>query len=254
MFVREISISWARVSHTLSAAGHGLCSRLFVRGNYRSGSKSVVFENHPILARQAPATTWDAKLCDQALSHEDRYAAGARSGLRVGVESDTTGGVPEQFLGDCDVRAAARSSVSQVWRNVFRPIFLTMPNASCHLANSIPHQRLVPIRLSSSAIRTRDNPIARGLMRARGPWCSGRSWTMHTRRTRRPQSIRIRAGKPPKVNGVLDLLHNPGCRLPRRSCKLAFRKKALGFAHSRPFSPISAARETTPGFSYQRWS
>ena len=53
-----------------------------------------------ILARHAPATAWDAKLCDQALSHEDRYAAGARSGLRVGVESDTTGGVPEQFLGD----------------------------------------------------------------------------------------------------------------------------------------------------------
>ena len=71
-------------------------------------SKSIVFENHPILARQAPATAWDAKLCDQALSHDDRYAAGARSGLRVGVESETTGSLPEQFLGDCDVRAVAR--------------------------------------------------------------------------------------------------------------------------------------------------
>ena len=39
MFVREISISWARVSHTLSAAEHGLCSRLFVRGNYRAGKQ-----------------------------------------------------------------------------------------------------------------------------------------------------------------------------------------------------------------------
>jgi hypothetical protein len=214
-------------------------------------SKSVVFENHPILARQAPAT---AKLCDQALSHEDRYAAGARSGLRVGVESDTTGGVPEQFLGDCDVRAVARSTFR-------RCVAECIPS---YLLNDA--KRVVPPREFDSSSATGTNtafvlrykdwqrPNRSRTYACEGPWCSGRSWTMYTRRTRRPQSIRIRAGKSPKVNGVLDLLHNAGCRLPRRSCKLAFRKKALCFAHSRPFSRISAARETTPRFSYQRWS
>lgn len=45
-------------------------------------------------------------------------------GLRVRIESDATGSMSEQLLGDFDIRPASSNSVVQVCRNVCHPIFV----------------------------------------------------------------------------------------------------------------------------------
>src|SRR5579862_9022098 len=44
------------------------------------------------------------------------------------------------------------------------PHLLGNANTSCYLTNSIPHQRLVPVRLSAPTVRAGEDPVARGLV------------------------------------------------------------------------------------------
>src|SRR5579863_2411650 len=48
-------------------------------------------------------------------------------------------------------------------------------NASCGHTNSIPHQRLVPVRLSAAAVRAGKHPVTGFLVLCVGPPCAERS-------------------------------------------------------------------------------
>lgn len=49
------------------------------------------------------------------------------------------------------------------------PHLLGDANTSCHNTNSISHQRLVPVWFSTPAVRTSEDPVARGLVLRMGP-------------------------------------------------------------------------------------
>ena len=87
-----------------------------------------------------------------------------RYGLRVGVQSDATGSMPEQLLGDFDIRSTRPQERCTGVAERMPPYLLGDPNTSGYLTNSIPHQRLVPVRPSALTVGTREDPVGCGLV------------------------------------------------------------------------------------------
>ncbi len=81
-------------------------------------------------------------------------------GLRVGIEGDATGSMPEQLLGDFDVRAARPQQRRAGVAERMPADLLGDSNTSRQNTNSIPHQRLVPVGFSTSAVRACEDPVA----------------------------------------------------------------------------------------------
>src|SRR6266567_4075242 len=90
-------------------------------------------------------------------------------GLRVRIESHTTGGTPEQLLGDFDIRTARAQQCRAGVAERMPPHLLGNASTSGHLTNSIPHQRLVPVRPSAPTVRAGEDPVARGLVLRASP-------------------------------------------------------------------------------------
>jgi len=98
-----------------------------------------------------------------------------RYGLRVGVQSDATGSMPEQLLGDFDIRTAGPQERCAGVAERMPPHLLGNASTSGYLTNSIPHQRLVPVRLSALTVGTREDPVGLGLVLRVSPPSTERS-------------------------------------------------------------------------------
>ena len=72
--------------------------------------------------------------------------------------------MPEQLLDNLDVRSARPQESRAGVAERMPPDFLGDADTSCSLTDSISHERLVPVRLSPSAVRAGEDPVTRSLV------------------------------------------------------------------------------------------
>src|SRR5258708_8252556 len=72
--------------------------------------------------------------------------------------------MPEQFLDNLDISAACPQKRCAGVAERMPPYFLRDAKKARHHADSIPHERLAPIRLSPLAVGAGKDPVACGLI------------------------------------------------------------------------------------------
>jgi len=92
--------------------------------------------------------------------------------LGVGVQSDPAGRMPEQLLNNLDVSAARAQERCTGVSERMPPDPLGYANVSRDLTDSIAHERLSPIWLSTVAVRTGEDPVVSGLVLGVKPPCT----------------------------------------------------------------------------------